>query len=164
MYLPKQVELTQFWAQELMNIPYISRKLIRLRKFNFIFLNWILILMFFGEEFGGRNPGTIKAMPKRNVGGEVGRDGYDVMRQAAPVRYTISVSLKQWLADNKAREVRPALDQSLVVDQNQSLRLEENMQPDFEVSRVANPQSFHGATGANVSVNHLGLSELNIGS
>ena len=26
MYEPKKVQLTQFWAQELMNIPYISRK------------------------------------------------------------------------------------------------------------------------------------------
>ena len=68
MYLPKQVELTQFWAQELMNIPYISRKLIRLRKFNFIHIQTLIVLLFFGEEFGGRNPGTIKAMPKGQPG------------------------------------------------------------------------------------------------
>ena len=29
MYEPKKLVLTQFWAQELLNIPYISRKYIR---------------------------------------------------------------------------------------------------------------------------------------
>ena len=99
MYLPKQVELTQFWAQELMNIPYISRKYFLAQEVYFVHIQFLIVLLFFGEEFGGRNPGTIKALPKRHVGGEVGRDGHDVMRQpAAPIRYTISVSLKQWLA------------------------------------------------------------------
>ena len=47
------------------------------------------------------------------------------------------------------------------MDDNQSLRLADNMQPDFEISRVANPQSFVGSAGANanISVNHLGLPE-----
>ena len=26
LYEPRKVQLTQFWAQELLNIPYISRK------------------------------------------------------------------------------------------------------------------------------------------
>jgi len=52
------------------------------------------------------------------------------------------------------------------MDDNQSLRLADNMQPDFEISRVANPQSFVGSAGANanISVNHLGLPDLNIGA
>ena len=162
MYLPKQVELTQFWAQELMNIPYISRKLIRLRKFNFIFLNWILILMFFGEEFGGRNPGTIKAMPKGPPVRKVGMDGHVIPKPI--IHYTIAVSLKEWLADAKAKGLHQPLGQPLFVDQNQSLRLEENMQPDFEISRVANPQSFvQAAQGDNsTQAMHLQAPQQNI--
>ena len=85
--------------------------------------------MFFGEEFAGKNPSVLKThkLPKLR-----GPDGAPLGR--APKKdIVISVNLKDWLEDRKAKGIMDQRSKGPKIEEQS----EEVIQP-----RVKNPQSF----------------------
>ena len=101
MYEPRQVQLTQFWAKELLNIPYISRKYSRdqvRHAIEYLYPNHFASLII---EFGGKNQGVLKSVPEPKKVPRAPQQEEEKKEPAEKKVYTIAVSLKQWLIQKK---------------------------------------------------------------
>ena len=98
-YEPKKVILTQFWAQELLNIPFVSRKYIRFM--NHLVLMRLPINQFLNIEFPGKNHSVLPAVKKKKAP----KNEEEKYNPAAPKKViVIRTSLKQWLQNKRLKD------------------------------------------------------------